>query len=199
MNKFKSIIAVMTILFSVGSMAMDAEGTKSSENIFRDVNPIDFYRPKELLPQNRYEMTQKFQKYFEENQKPEFIVVEQENGQMQVFGMTEQEVLAQVENDQGGEACAYENNNLANRWCHGLVVKVISESLKQRGYNSIVASLIGASFFIPKEYLIDDKPASADFVLADVPVYESNSINKDRVQVTVFMDGVYFINYNFKF
>lgn len=118
-----------------------------------------------------------------------------------VFGYTEKEVLDMVA-DPNGEACGSKHihDDLANRWCHGAVVKFIDGNLRAAGVNKVVSALLGASVFLPKEYLIDLHPSKADLVIADYEIFNvKDSKGSNKATITIFGDGLVFINFTKKF
>lgn len=127
------------------------------------------------------------------------IVVEIPNQPPKVFGLAEKDVLA-MDGDPNGAACSDDHirNDMSNRWCHAIIVKVIQETLKKNGMPSILASLAGASVFVVKEYGYDLKPSKPDLVLADVEIFKSKKGDK-KVTFTAFGDGMFFINFENRF
>lgn len=114
-----------------------------------------------------------------------------------VMGLTEKEVLDQVD-DENGATCSksHEQGDAANRWCHAAVVKTIDRTLQARGMNPALAAVIGAAFFVPKEYIYDKNPSASDLVAADLRVHSSKLTN---VEVSVFGDGAIYISIQRKF
>lgn len=118
-----------------------------------------------------------------------------------VFGYSEKEVLEMVD-DPNGAACSSKHihNDMANRWCHGAVVKFIDGNLKAAGMNKVASALLGASVFLPKEYLIDLHPSKGDLVIADYEIFHvKDSKGSNKATVTIFGDGLVFINFTKKF
>lgn len=140
----------------------------------------------------------KTENHFVKNNKAH-IVVEFPNQPPRVFGLSEKDVL-EMDGDPNGAACsaAHIRNDMSNRWCHAIIVKVIQETLKKNGVPNIIASLAGASVFVVKEYGYDLKPSKPDLVLADVEVFKSKKGDK-KVTFTAFGDGMFFINFEKKF
>ena len=140
----------------------------------------------------------KNENHFVKNNKAH-IVVELPNQPPKVFGLSEKDVL-EMDGDPNGAACsdAHIRNDMSNRWCHAMIVKVIQETLKKNGVPNIIASLAGASVFVVKEYGYDLKPSKPDLVLADVEVFKSKKGDK-KVTFTAFGDGMFFINFEKKF
>lgn len=127
------------------------------------------------------------------------IVVEFPDQPPRVFGLSEKDVLA-MDGDPNGAACSDDHirNDMSNRWCHAIIVKVIQETLKKHGVPNIIASLAGASVFVVKEYGYDLKPSKPDLVLADVEIFKSKKGDK-KVTFSAFGDGMFFINFEKKF
>lgn len=130
-----------------------------------------------------------------------YAVVTSSPEEFKVFGYSEKEVLEMVD-DPNGAACSSKHihNDMANRWCHGAVVKFIDGNLKAAGVNKHLSALLGASVFLPKEYLIDLHPSKGDLVIADYEIYHvKNAKGSTKATVTVFGDGLVFINLTKKF
>lgn len=113
------------------------------------------------------------------------------------MGFTEKEVLGLVGDEQGA-TCSKKHlqGDLANRWCHASVVKVIDRSLRAQGISPVLAALAGAAFFVPKEFLIDKNPSASDLVAADLEAYQNKNT---KVEVSIFGDGAIFITLNKRF
>lgn len=113
------------------------------------------------------------------------------------MGFTEKDVLNMV-NDENGATCSQKHlqGDLANRWCHASVVKVIDRSLRAQGLSPVLAAIAGAAFFVPKEFLIDKNPSASDLVTADLEAYKNKNT---KVEVSVFGDGAIFITLNKRF
>ena len=136
------------------------------------------------------------------NEKPDYIIFEQQQEEIRVFGLRKEDVLMPVYGEQYDNPCGkpHIRNDMANRWCHALWVKTISKSLQQQGMNKYLADILGASYFLPKEYIFDKKPSMGDLVLSEVEVYHNKSDKtEDTVTVTIFGDGVVYINYRRRF
>lgn len=113
------------------------------------------------------------------------------------MGFTEKEVLNLV-NDEHGASCSQKHlqGDLANRWCHASIVKVIDRSLRAQGISPVLAAIAGAAFFVPKEFLIDKNPSASDLVTADLDAYKNRNT---KVEVSIFGDGAIFITLNKRF
>lgn len=107
------------------------------------------------------------------------------------MGFTEKQVLDLV-GDEKGATCSTKHlqGDMANRWCHASVVKVIDRSLRAQGISPVLAAIAGAAFFVPKEFLIDKNPSASDLVTADLEAYQNKNT---KVEVSVFGDGAIFI------
>ena len=131
------------------------------------------------------------------NQKIKYTIVEVYEPDIKVFGYTEKEVMDYV-SDPNGHACSTQHihGDLANRWCHAMIVKIIDETLKSYDINKFASGILAASVFLPKEYLIDLHPSKADLVISDFKVFQNkDSKNSSSATVTVFGDGMIFINF----
>lgn len=135
------------------------------------------------------------------NDNLKYAVVTHTKEDFSVFGYTEKEILNMVD-DPNGAACSDKHNHddMANRWCHGAVVKFIGGNLNAAGLNKTVSALLGASVFLPKEYLIDLHPSKADLVIADYEIYKvKNAKGSTKATITIFGDGMVFLNLEKKF
>lgn len=131
-----------------------------------------------------------------------YSVVAKYDEEFRVFGFSEKEVLSFVDDRINTSACSIDHihGDLANRWCHGAVVKVIDETLKANGVSKIISALLSASFFIPKEYLIDMNPSKSDLVISDFEMFNyQNAKGGIKGTITLFGDGMLFLNFNKKF
>lgn len=131
-----------------------------------------------------------------------YSVVAKHNEEFRVFGFSEKEALDFVGDRRNDRACSPDHihDDLANRWCHGAVVKVVDETLKANGVNKIISALLSASVFLPKEYLIDLHPSKADLVISDLEMFNlKDSIGGVKGTITIFGDGMVFLNFNKKF
>ena len=112
-------------------------------------------------------------------------------GEVKVMGITEKEAVL-MSNDPGGEACSNKHNqgDVANRWCHAVIVDYINRGLMSAGVNPIVSHVAASAFFLPKEYLYDKNPSLSDMGGPDITVYEKNN---SKVTITPFADGAVFV------
>lgn len=114
------------------------------------------------------------------------------DGTFRVFGFSEQEILKMNGDDHGG-ACSPRHNHddIANRWCHASIVKVVDAALRSIGVPPLIAASAAASIFVFKEYAYDLHPSHADLVaVADQNIYSSDDLN---ISFTLFGDGSPFI------
>ena len=76
------------------------------------------------------------------------IVVELPNQPPKVFGLSEKDVL-EMDGDPNGAACsdAHIRNDMSNRWCHAMIVKVIQETLKKNGDKKVTFTAFGDGMF----------------------------------------------------
>ncbi len=116
---------------------------------------------------------------------------------IKVMGMTEREALA-FSNDPNGEACSDKHNqgDVANRWCHTVIVDYVNRGLMKAGVNPIVSHVAASAFFLPKEFLYDKNPSLSDIGAPDITVYNKNHA---KVTVTPFADGAVFVTVDKRF
>lgn len=110
---------------------------------------------------------------------------------IEVLGMKESDAISAVGNMPGDTACHHIQGNIANRWCHAAIVKQYTQSLKDNGVESKLASVIGSTFFVPKEYLMDLNPS-----MSDIAGTYTDSFGKRKefeFEVTAFADGGFFL------
>lgn len=110
---------------------------------------------------------------------------------IEVMGMKESDAIRAVGNRPGDTACHHIQGNIANRWCHAAIVKQYTQVLKDNGVDGKIATVIGSTFFVPKEYLIDLNPSASDLVAT-----YSDSFGKRKqfeFEVTAFADGGFFL------
>jgi hypothetical protein len=117
--------------------------------------------------------------------------------ELRVFGFTEREALEQS-GDPDGSAFSkkHTQGDLANRWAHAAVVKMVQGGFSAAGFGKWSSALLAASIMLPKEFLIDRSPSGSDLVIADVPVLRSGSRNRGEtaVFVSLFGDGAVFLS-----
>lgn len=82
----------------------------------------------------------------------------------------------------------HDQGDMANRFSHSLLSRIPGEVLKQMGMSEIAASVIGAVFFVPKEYLYDLHPSAGDLV---VTYTDKMGTRSSEFQITVFGDALY--------
>ena len=106
-----------------------------------------------------------------------------------VFGFSHRDVLS-FDGDPNGSACseAHKQNDLSNRWCHALYVKIVDEKLRDLGVPKSLSALASASIFVPKEYLIDKNPSPADLMIAEYALYEFDD-DSGKIALSLFGDG----------
>lgn len=106
-----------------------------------------------------------------------------------VFGFSHQDVLS-FDGDPKGSACSesHKQNDLSNRWCHALYVKIADEKLRDLGVPKTLSALASASIFLPKEYLIDKNPSPADLMIAEYSLYEFDD-DSGKIALSLFGDG----------
>ncbi|RPJ75289.1 MAG: hypothetical protein EHM20_09180 [Alphaproteobacteria bacterium] len=175
-----------------------------------DEAPFDLYKTLSEVQVNQFapiiktlvtqEATKELKTHSTEELK--YSVVAKYNEEFRVFGFSEKEVLEFVGDKKNERACTPDHihDDLANRWCHGAVVKVIDETLKANGVNKIISALVSASFFLPKEYLVDLHPSKADLVISDFEMFNLQDAKGGvKGTITIFGDGMVFFNFNKKF
>ncbi len=135
-------------------------------------------------------------------QKMKNVASEYSSEPFMVMGFTEEEILGLV-----GEykdrysnvgrnnalACStdHQQDDIANRWCHASITKIIRESLISRGVTSRLAAVIASTFFIPKEYFIDKNASMSDLVFT---IEEKVGKYRDTaIELTIFADGGVFL------
>jgi hypothetical protein len=141
-------------------------------------------------------------------EKPRYTVTFTNNGKpgpdgFKVFGYTEQDVL-NADGDPRGNACTdlHNHEDLSNRWCHGIITRLVQKGLEEAKIDPITSSIAGCLVFVPKEFLIDMKPTYGDLVCVspDVKLYQDkNKTTKAVVNVTVYGDGHTSLNVNIDF
>lgn len=116
---------------------------------------------------------------------------------IKVMGLTEREAL-ELSNDPNGEACSNKHNqgDVANRWCHTVIVDYVNRGLMKAGVNPIVSHVAASAFFLPKEFLYDKNPSLSDMGAPDITVYNKNHA---KVTVTPFADGAVFVTVDKRF
>lgn len=122
------------------------------------------------------------------------VVVEKNprsNSDYKVFGYSEKQILAMI-NDSNGAACSsnHEQGDMANRWCHAAIVKLIDRSWQDQGVHRFLSALMGFSFFAAKEYLIDLHPSKSDLVISDIVLFKDNGVT---IEGSLFGDGMFIV------
>lgn len=161
--------------------------------LYGDLAPVIRESIKQVI--NEYKVKEKSNEV-----KTTYIVSElEDNKEIVVFGLTEKNAL-ELDGDPNGNACESNHNHddYSNRWCHAFFDKLVSEVAKKHGIPNVVASLMGASIFIVKEYAIDQNPSMPDLVVTDFEIYKTEK-NSKSLNATVFGDGMVFITYKRSF
>ncbi len=128
----------------------------------------------------------------------EVITLQKE--ELRILGITEQEALMRSGDEFGVNSCSDKHlqGDMANRWCHGSIVKLADSALRDNtNINKYITNLLAASIFLPKEFLMDTNPSAGDLVLTDIPIYDN--ANGDKIELTVFGDGLFYVHFTKKF
>ncbi|MNK07418.1 hypothetical protein D3C87_253320 [compost metagenome] len=126
------------------------------------------------------------------------VPIERPMAPVEVFGFTQQEVLAHDGDTPNGDPCGskHEQGDLSNRWCHAYFVTLTNKTLRNSGVNKEVSALLAATIFLPKEYLIDQKPSASDLVMADYEIFDAEkNLRRTRMGVTIFGDKTVFLTF----
>lgn len=185
---------ILLILFTSTTLAFSCE--ENNKNIQLPLSLAQFY-VKQISPVIKTFVTEEAGKELKKHSTEllKYSMVEAKGKDVTVFGFTEREIMNAVD-DPNNRACSTQHihDDLANRWCHGSVVKMIDETLKSKGLNKFASALLSASIFVPKEYLIDLHPSRSDLVISDFEIYKiQDSKGMTKSTVTIFGDGMAFV------
>ncbi len=119
---------------------------------------------------------------------------EAQTTESRVMGFAQKDILS-LDGDPNGSACSdqHKQNDLSNRWCHALFVKIANERLSKIGLTGVVSSILSASIFLPKEYMIDQKPSLADLVISEIELMEFSE-KSGNLALSIFGDGAFVVS-----
>lgn len=126
---------------------------------------------------------------FELYKRTSFDALRDEMNTVKVFGLTQKNAVS-MDGDPNGTACSkrHYNDDISNRWCHSIFVKIVDTKLRDLGVPKSLAALAAGSIFLPKEFLIDQNPSPADLMIADFGLYQFAE-NSGNVSISLFGDG----------